>query len=134
MWDKIVKKTVDIEANANLQPPFRTKKIDSRYPKEYKLLAKKDKNNASWEYCNEASNKDKDKAKSHNSSSVNQHQTQTPKKDKCGCWESHLATGVNATKVAKKDKDKVKDLSHVKCYTCKQKGHYINKCPENSKD
>ncbi len=41
--------------------------------------------------------------------------------------------GVNATEVAKKDKDKTsKDLSHVKCYTYYQKGHYANKCPKKS--
>ncbi len=28
------------------------------------------------------------------------------------------------------DKDKAKNMGHVKCYTCKQKGHYVNKCPK----
>ena len=38
--------------------------------------------------------------------------------------------GVNTTEVTKKDKDKdkIKDLSHIECYTCKQKGHYANMC------
>ncbi len=69
----------------------------------------------------------------HNSSSANQLQIQASKKDKRH-WEDHPATGVNATEVAKKDKDKAKDLSHIKYYTCKQKGHYANKCPEKVKN
>ena len=34
---------------------------------------------------------------------------------------TNLVTGINATEVAKEDKnkDKAKDLSHIKCYTCK---------------
>ncbi len=41
---------------------------------------------------------------------------------------------VNATKVVKKDKDKAKDLSHIKYYTCKQKDYYANKYPEKPKN
>ena len=76
----------------------------------------KDKDNAYREYRNEASNKDKKKAKSHPLSSANQSQTQDSKKDNYyGGWQGHPATGVNATKVAKKNKDKAKNLSHIKC-------------------
>ena len=49
-----------------------------------------------------------------------------------GQGQNTLATDVNATAVRKnkdKDKDK-KDLSNIECYTCKQKNHYANKCPE----
>lgn len=42
----------------------------------------------------------------------------------------HPASRVNATKVIKKNKNKTKDLSHIECYTCKQKGHHTNKCPK----
>ena len=97
-------------------------------------LAKKDKDDTSWEHRNKASNKDKDKAKSHNSSPTNQPQTQTPKKDKRGHRKGYSATRVNATEITKKDKDKTKNLSHVECYTCKQKGYYVNKCPEKFKN
>lgn len=76
---------------------------------------------------NEASNKGKNKTKSYNSSSTNQPQTQASEKNKQHLWESHLATGDNTTKIAKKDKDMTKDLSHIEFYTCKQKGHYMNK-------
>ncbi len=96
-------------------------------------MVKKNKEDIYREYRNETSN-DKDKIKSHNSSFANQLQTQAPKKDKRGCWGSHPATGINATNIAKKDKDKTKDLSHVKCYTCKQKGYHVNECPEKSKN
>ena len=97
-------------------------------------MTKKDKNNASWEHRNEIFYKDKNKTKSYNSSSANQPQTQATKKDKCGCRENYLAIVVNATEIVKKNKDKAKDLSHIKCYTCKQKGYYANKCPEKSKN
>ncbi len=115
----MVEKAGDVEAKANLQPPFYIRKIDSKCLKDYRPLAKKDKEDTYWEPRDETSNKDKDKAKSHNfSSSANQPQTKAPKKDKCR-WGGHPATRVNATKVPKKDKDKTKDLSHVKCYTYK---------------
>ncbi len=96
-------------------------------------MAKKDKEDTYQELRNKAV-KDKNNAKSHTSTSANQSQTQAPKKDKCGCQKSHLATGVNATEVAKKDKDIAKDLNHVECYICKQKGYYGNKCPEKAKN
>ncbi len=74
------------------------------------------------------------KVKSHSSStSANQSQTQAPKKDKRGCRGGHLVTRVNVTKIAKKDKT-LKDLSHIKCYTCHQKGHYATKCQDKLKN
>ena len=131
----MVKKAVDVKAKAGLQPHSMIREIDSRCPKRHKPSVKKDKNNAYWEHHNEASNKDKKKAKSHPSSSANQLQTQASKKDKRhGNWQGHLATGVNATEVAKKNKDKAKDLSHIECYTYKQKGYYANKCPKKPKN
>ena len=70
-----MKKVGDIEAKIYLQPLFYVRGIDSRCPKSYRLLVKKDKNNANWEYRNETFNKDKKKAKSYNPSSANQPQT-----------------------------------------------------------
>ncbi len=40
--------------------------------------------------------------------------------------QTYLATKVNAITIIKNDKNKVKDLSHIECYTCKQKSHYAN--------
>ncbi len=132
-----MEKVGDVEAKANLQPPFYVREIDSRCPKGHRPSAKKDKKDTYREFCNETF-KDKDKAKSQTSSSDNQPQTQAPKKNKRGCWGGHggyPATEVNVTEVAKKDKDKApKNLSHVECYTCHQKGYYANKCPEKSKN
>ncbi len=80
-----MKKAGNVEAKANLQPPFYIRDIDVRCPKGYRLSAKKDKEDTYQEPQNEAS-KGKDKAKSHSSStSANQSQTQAPKKDKRGC-------------------------------------------------
>ena len=106
--------------------------------KRYKPSVKKNKDNAYQEQRNNASNRDKKKAKSHNpSSSANQPQTQTSNSRKHQGKErggGHLATGVNTTKVPKKDKDKAKDLSHIEYYIYKQKSHYANKCPDKPKN
>ncbi len=125
----MVEKTGDIEAKNNLQPSFYVRKINAKCPKGHHPLFKKDKKDTYREHRDEAS-KNKEKTKFHNSSFANQLQTQAPKKDKCGCRGGYLAIRVNVTKVAKKDKDKAKDLSHVEYYTYKQKGHYTNKCLE----
>lgn len=45
-----MKKTVNVEAKASLQPHFRAKKIDFIYLKGYKLLAKKDKDKVYWKH------------------------------------------------------------------------------------
>ncbi len=86
--------------------------------KGHRPSVKKDKQDTYWEHRDKVS-KNKKKAKSQNFSSTNQPQTQALKKNKLGRRGGHPATGINATKVAKKDKDKAKDLSHVECYTCK---------------
>lgn len=130
----MVEKAVNREVKVNLQPSSRTREIDSRCPKHHSPSAKKDKDDANWEYWDR--NKNKNKAKSHNLFSTNsQPQTQVSKKDKYqrNRQRGHLVIGVNATKIVKKDKDKAKDLSHIKYYTCKQKDHYANKCAKNPK-
>ncbi len=137
-WEEVVEKAGAVEAKANLQPPFYVWDMDARCPKGHRPSSKT-KKDTYREPQNKAS-KDKDKAKSHNSStSANQHQpqTQASKKDKRGHrgghGGGHPATGVNATKVAKKDKAP-KDLSHIEYYTCHQKGHYATKCPDKPKN
>ena len=131
----MVEKVVNAETKAGLQPHSIIREIDSRCPKKYRPLVKKDQDNAYQEHCNEASNKNKKKAKSHPLFFANQPQTQASKKNKHHrIRQGYLATEVNATEVVKKDKDKVRDLSHIECYTCKQKGHYANKCPKKPKN
>ncbi len=127
-----MEKAGNIEAKANLQPPFYVREIDSRYPKSHRPLAKKDKKDTYQKPRNKAF-KDKDKVKSHTPTSANQPQTQAPKNNKRSRRGDYPTTGVNVTEVVKKDKDKAKDLSYVECYTCKQKGHYVNKCSEKAK-
>ncbi len=130
-WEEVVEKAGNTEVKVNLQPPFYIRDIDVSCPKNHHPSTKKDKENTYQEPQNKASNKDK--AKSNSSTSVNQPQTQAPKKGKRGCQGGHPATSVNVTKVAKKDKV-LKDLSHIKCYTCHQKGHYATKCPDKPKN
>ncbi len=135
-WEEVVEKASDVEAKANLQPPFYVRDIDIRCPKGHRPSAKKNKENTYREPQNKAF-KDKNKAKSYSFSiSTNQPQTQAFKKDKRGRrgdHGGHPATGVNATELAKKDKAP-KDLSHIECYTCHQKGYYATKCPDKPKN
>ena len=63
----MIEKIIDVKAKVSLQLLSRTMKINSRYPKGYKSLAKKEKDKANWKYWDKAFNKDKDKIKSHNS-------------------------------------------------------------------
>ena len=122
----MVEQASNAEAKASLQPPSYISKINFKYSKSHYLLSKKDKKNTYWEHCNEVS-KDKEKAKSHNPSSANQPQTQVSKWRHKSWRVGNSSTGVNATEITKIDKDKTKDISHIKCYTCKQKDHYVNK-------
>ena len=48
--------------------------------------------------------------------------------------KGYLTIEVNATKVAKKDKNKAKDLSYVEYYTYKQKDHYVNQYSDKPKN
>ena len=89
------------------------REIDSKCPKKHRPSVKQDKDDAYQEHRKEAS-KDKEKTKSYLLFSANQPQTQASKKDKRHrSWRDHPATKVNATEVAKKNKDKAKDLSHI---------------------
>ncbi len=134
-WEEVVEKAGNAEAKANLQSPFYVRDIDARCPKGHRPLSKKNKEDTYREPQSEAS-KDKDKAKSHSSpTSANQPQIQASKKGKRGRrggHGGHPAIGVNATEGAKKDKAP-KDLSHIECYTCHQKGYYATKCPNKPK-
>ncbi len=133
MWEEVIKKVVNVKIKTSLQLPSGIREINSRCSKSYKPSAKKNKDKAIHEYWDG----DKDKAKSYNLSLTNsQSQTQAFKKNKYhgNRQRDHLATRVHTTKVAKKDKNKAKDLSHIKCYTYKLKGHYANKCPDKPKN
>ncbi len=132
----MVEKTVNAKVKVGLQPSSETREINSRCPKRYKPSVKKNKDNIYWKHRDKASNRNKKKAKFYNPLSANQPQTQASKKCQKSWQKSHLATRINATEVAMKykDKEKVKNLSHIKYYICKQKSHYTNKCPEKSKN
>ena len=124
-----MKKAGNVEAKANLQPPFYVRGINSKCLKDHCPLEKKDKEDTYWKSHDKAS-KYKNKAKSYTLTFTNQPQTKAPKKNKHGCWGGHPATGVNATKVAMKEKDKVpKNLSHYH-----QKVYYASKSPDKPKN
>ena len=135
-WDEVVDKTVNAEAKASLQAPSGTREIDSRYPRGQQPTKKKDKDSRDYK-----KNKSSQNPPTNTLSSGTQFSPAQPKKEqnsrfhrggprRQGQGQNTPATGVNATAVRKdKDKDK-KDLSNIECYTCKQKGHYANKCPE----
>lgn len=134
MWEEVVEKIVYAETKARLQLPSKVRKINSRCPKDYKP-PKKDK--SSW-------NHQDDQAKSsHNFPPVNtyqlkaQTQTQAFKQNKYyqrSHQGDHLAIGINTTKVAKKNKDKANNWSHIKYYIYKQKDHYVNKYSKSLKN
>ena len=69
---EIVEKSIDIKTKVSLQPLFRTREIDFRYPKNDRPSAKKEKDIANQEYQNR--NKDKHKAKSQNLLFANRNQ------------------------------------------------------------
>ena len=66
-----MQKVGDAEVKASFQPPFYVREINSKCPKGYCLLVKKDKDDANRENHDESSSRDKEKAKSHNLSSIN---------------------------------------------------------------
>ena len=114
----MIEKTVNAEAKAYLQSNSKTRRVDSMYLKRYKTTKMETGETI----------KDTKKKKSPQILPGNLSRThpsiKLSKKDN-GCQEeyqslSNPASGVNATKVAKKykDKDKTKDLSHIKCYNC----------------
>ncbi len=67
----MIEKAVDVKTKASLQPSFGTREIDSKCPKSYRPLVKKDKDDTNWKYQDEICNKDKNKAKLHISSFAN---------------------------------------------------------------
>ena len=83
-------------------------------------------------------NKDKDKAKCYNTLLTNKSlpQIQASKKNKChrSCQKGYPVTEVNATWDGKENKNKAKDLSHIKCYAYKQKDYYANKYLKKAKN
>ncbi len=116
--------------------PWEQGKSTSRYPKGYIAIIK---NKSSWDHRDNKAKSSYNSPPANASQSQTQTQTQTQASKKNTCHQrSHsggnFATGVNTIKVAKKDKDKAKNLSYIKYYTYKQKVYYINKCPEKPKN
>lgn len=65
----MVEKAGNIKTKANLQLLFGIRKINSRYLRDYRLLVKKDKDNANQKHRD--GDKDKNKAKFHSPSFAN---------------------------------------------------------------
>ena len=130
MCEEVGEKAGDVEIKANLQLCFGIWEIDFRCPRDHRLSVKKNKENANQELW-DRDHKNKDKTKSHNFFSI-KNQPQASKKNKRRSPQRDLLViRVNGTKI---DKNKAKDLSHIMCYICKEKGHYTNKCSKMSKN
>ena len=139
-WDEVVDKTVDAKAKTRLQALSGTREMDFWCSWGQQLTKQDDKDFRDYE-----KNKFSQNPPANSSSNRTQSSLAQPKKDQnshsCqgrpwqqGQGQNTPTTSVNATAVKKdkdKDKDK-KDLSNIECYTCKQKGHYTNKCPKKS--
>ena len=79
-WEEVVEKAVNAKVRLNLQPSSKTREIDSRYSKDHRSSAMKEKNEASWEY----QDRDKNKTKFHKPlfANIYQLQNQVFKKNK----------------------------------------------------
>lgn len=118
MLEEAVEKAINAEVKTGLQSSPETRKIDSKCPRDYWPLIKKDK---------EQEITLDDKTKSYNSlANIGQPQTLTEvfkKNNRHDSRQGYLAIRVNETEISKKNKNKnknKKDLSHIKCYTYKQ--------------
>lgn len=82
LWEKVIKNTIDVEAKTSLQLLSKIKKINSKYPKSYKLAKKDETNQDYWK------NRDKNKFTQNftPANNTNQFQAQTSKKNKNKCY------------------------------------------------
>ena len=146
-WDKLVKKTVAVEAKASLQPSYYSRNMDNCCPKgNYSSHTTLSKPQSAWEPCDEFSDKTQthqaqNKSTPSNSSRLDSGETsgkKARKEKKKKYHQEHKndsgtpATGVNADNVASGRAPK--ELSHITCFNCDKKGHYADKYPERRKD
>ena len=121
-WDEVVEKTINAEAKASLQLYSRTRKMDSKCPRD-ELPVKSD-----------DLSEPKEKTKFPHIFSANWGSDQMSdemsdrspgKKDSgphCGSYQGSRQSSHRSAK----------NLSHITCFNCDQKGHYTTQCPKPS--
>ena len=145
-WDKLVKKTVAVEAKANLQLSYYSRDIDKHCSRgnhpSHTILSKPQGN------YDESSNKTQAlQARKRltqppssfllaDSSEPSEKKAQKEKKKKY-CQEHKknsgtLATGVNTDDITSGRAPK--DMSLLNCFNCNRTGHYVKNCPKPKRD
>ena len=131
-WEEAVEKAVNAEAKAMLQSSASTRDMDSRCSKENRPAKKEEKDSGGKNKSTDSAPADIPSGKQ--TSSTQQASSAYPKKDhRRGPWHGRRrgqdspTTGVNA--IPKKEED----LSQVKCFHCRKKGHFANRCPQKKK-
>lgn len=113
MYKKVIEKAVNIKVKTSLQPPSEIKKIDFKCLKGYKPAKNKK---------TKPIRITKIEIKISPISTNNTSSFQVSKKDKYhqkNCWEVHPVMMVNTIEITKKNENKAKNLSHIKCYIYK---------------
>ena len=132
-WEEAVEKAVNAEAKALLQSSSSTHDMDSRYPQENRPAEKEEKNSGGKNKSTDSAPADVPSGKQ--TSSTHQKKDQNyqggPRhRGRRGRrrGQDSPATGVNIT-LEKEEKD----ISHIKCFHCRRKGHFANKCLQKKK-
>ena len=171
-WEELVKKAIDAEAKASLQPPSTLREMDQRCPQgnrpthtsagKSQVLLPRDHGNVSFEVkvtttqepCNSPSDEvptydqPSHSPQLHSSHRYSSHlpsrsenisvetsdkKSRRKKKELYRQKQGHgrnsetPVTGIETTSRSGRVR---KDLSHITCFNCNEKGHYSYKCPE----
>ena len=123
-WDEVVEKAVNVEAKASLQLPSKTREMDFKCPRVEQPVKTND------------FSEPKEKNKSTHTLSANWGSDQMSdemsvwspgKKDSGPYWGSY-----QSSRQGSRRQGSTKDLTHIMCFTCDQKGHYATQCPKPS--
>lgn len=139
-WDELAEKTVAAEAKAALRPASYIRKWISIVPGVIVRPAKTQGSSMKDPRIEKSKEKNLGSGRSGSGSGSSPQRTEAePFKKKrkkknrgpyCGSrWGSQGSGGTPTTRVYKAQKD----LSHITCFNCNQKGHYATKCPKPRK-
>ena len=126
--EEAVEKAVDTEAKMLLQPPSGTRKIDVMCLQGYKLVKIEDKNsgkNKSIDILPADVPNRKQTSSTYQKKHQNYQRSFWHHGKQGRRWDQDSSTtSVNIT-----SKKEEKDISHIKCFHCRRKGLFANKCP-----